>query len=87
MHVHTAHSPLNLRILSSTSVPFTLTMMQMPNLALPHTKRIAVQATLLFQFFGANDFPRFVSVIFLVYHCKWPKRKGLVPVDLMKIKT
>ncbi len=37
-----AHSPLILRILSSTSVPFTLTTMQVLNLALTHTKRIAV---------------------------------------------
>jgi hypothetical protein len=29
-----AHSPLNLRILSSPSVPFTLTTVQVPNLAL-----------------------------------------------------
>ncbi len=34
-----AHSPLNLRLLSSTSVPFTLTT---PNLALTHTKRFTV---------------------------------------------
>ncbi len=38
-----AHSPLNLRILSSTSVPFTLTTVQVPNLALIHTKWITVQ--------------------------------------------
>ncbi len=37
-----AYSPLNQRILSSTSVPFTLTMVQVPNLALTHTKRFAV---------------------------------------------
>jgi hypothetical protein len=35
-----AHSPLNLRILSATSVPFTLTTVQVPNLELTHTKRI-----------------------------------------------
>ncbi len=34
--------PLNLRILSSTSVPFTLTKVQEPNLALTYTKRITV---------------------------------------------
>jgi hypothetical protein len=39
-----AHSPLNPRILSSTSVPFTLTMVQVPNLALTHTKQITVHA-------------------------------------------
>jgi hypothetical protein len=33
---------LNLRILSLTSVPFTLTTVQVPNFALTHTKRIAV---------------------------------------------
>ncbi len=37
-----AHSPLNLRVLSSTIVPFTLTTVQLPNLALTHTKRITV---------------------------------------------
>jgi hypothetical protein len=36
------HSPLNLRILSSTSVPFTLTTVQVLNLALTHKKRITV---------------------------------------------
>jgi hypothetical protein len=36
---------MNLRILSSTttSVPFTLTTVQVPNLALTHTKRITVR--------------------------------------------
>jgi hypothetical protein len=37
-----AHSPLNLRISSSTRVPFTLMTVQVPNLALSYTKRIAV---------------------------------------------
>ncbi len=37
-----AHTPLNQRILSSTSVPFTLTTLQVPNLALTHTKRFTV---------------------------------------------
>jgi hypothetical protein len=37
-----AHSPLNLGILSSTSVPCTLTTVQLPNLALVETKRITV---------------------------------------------
>jgi hypothetical protein len=36
------HSPLNQRILSSTSVPFTFTTVQVPNLALTHKKRITV---------------------------------------------
>jgi len=36
-----SHSPLNLRILSSTSVPFTLTTVQVLNLALTHKKRIS----------------------------------------------
>ncbi len=39
-----AHSPLNLRILSSTSVPFTITTVLVPNLALTHIKRITVWA-------------------------------------------
>ncbi len=38
-----AHSLLKLRILSSTSVPFALTTVRVPNLALTHTKRITVQ--------------------------------------------
>ncbi len=37
-----SHSLLNLRILSSTSVPFTLTTVQVLNLALTHKKRITV---------------------------------------------
>ncbi len=37
-----SHSPLNLRILSSTCVPFTFTTVQVPNLAQSHTKRITV---------------------------------------------
>jgi hypothetical protein len=37
-----AHSPFNPRILFSTSVPFTLTTVQVPNLALTHKKRITV---------------------------------------------
>ncbi len=40
-----AHSPLILRILSSTSIQFTLTTMQRLNLARTHTKRITVQVT------------------------------------------
>ncbi len=39
-----AHSPLNLRILSSKSVPFTLTTVQVPHLALTNTKRITMWA-------------------------------------------
>jgi hypothetical protein len=40
-----AHSPLNPRILSSASVSFTITTVQVPNLALTHTKRITVKAS------------------------------------------
>jgi hypothetical protein len=40
------HSPLNLRILSSTSDPFTLTTAQVPNLALTHRKRITVRVNI-----------------------------------------
>jgi hypothetical protein len=39
-----AHSPLNLRILSSISVFFTLTAVHVSNFALTHTKRITVYA-------------------------------------------
>ncbi len=38
-----SHSPLNLRILSSTSVPFTLRTVQVLNLALTHKKQITVR--------------------------------------------
>jgi hypothetical protein len=34
-----AHSPLNVRILASTSVPFTLTTVQVQKLAITHTKQ------------------------------------------------
>jgi hypothetical protein len=37
-----AHLPLNLRILSSISVPFTIPTVQVPNIALTHTKWITV---------------------------------------------
>jgi hypothetical protein len=37
-----AHSPLDLRILSSTRVPFALTTVQVQNIALTHTKRNTV---------------------------------------------
>jgi hypothetical protein len=37
-----ANSPLNQRTLSSTRFPFTLTTVQVPNLALTHTKRFTV---------------------------------------------
>jgi hypothetical protein len=36
-------SRVNVLILASTSVPFTLTMVQVPDLALSHKKRITVQ--------------------------------------------
>jgi hypothetical protein len=36
-------SRVNVHTLSSTSVPFTLTTVQVPNLALTHTKRLPVQ--------------------------------------------
>ncbi len=42
LKIKCAQSPLNLRILSSTSVPLTLTTVQLPNLALNHTERITV---------------------------------------------
>ncbi len=38
-----AHSPLNLRILSSTSLPFTLMTVQVPNVSLVETKRFTVR--------------------------------------------
>jgi hypothetical protein len=37
-------SRVNMHILASTSAPFTLTTVQVPNLALSHTKRITVQS-------------------------------------------
>jgi hypothetical protein len=42
------HSPLNVRILSSTCVPFPLTTVQVPNIAPVETKRDTVQ---VFEFF------------------------------------
>jgi hypothetical protein len=42
LKINCAHSPLNLRILSLTCVPFTLTTVQMPNIALTHKKQITV---------------------------------------------
>ncbi len=36
-------SRVNVHILASTSVPFTLSTVQVPNLALTHTKRITVR--------------------------------------------
>jgi len=42
MKLKFAHSHLNLRIVSSTSVPFTHTTVQGPYLALVETKRITV---------------------------------------------
>jgi hypothetical protein len=38
----TLNSGVNVLILASTSVPFTLTTVQVPNLALSHTKRITL---------------------------------------------
>jgi hypothetical protein len=40
-------SRVNVHILASTSVSFTLTTVQAPNLALTHTKRITVYSRLL----------------------------------------
>jgi hypothetical protein len=48
-----SHSPLNQRILSSTSVPFTLTTVQVSNLALTHTKRFTVYAFVTDRFYSA----------------------------------
>ncbi len=42
LKINRAHSSLNLRILSSSCVPFTLTTVQVLNLALTHKKRITV---------------------------------------------
>jgi hypothetical protein len=43
LNLKCAHSPLNLRILSSKCVPVTLTTVQVPNVALTQTKRITVR--------------------------------------------
>jgi hypothetical protein len=50
MKIKFVDSRVNVHILASTSVPFTLTTEQMPNLALTHTKRITVYGA------GRNDF-------------------------------
>jgi hypothetical protein len=39
------HSRVNVHSLSSTGVPFTLTTVQVPNLALTHKKQITVQVS------------------------------------------
>jgi hypothetical protein len=43
LNLKCAQIRFNLRILSSTSVPFTLATVQVPNLALTHMKRITVR--------------------------------------------
>ncbi len=53
-----AHSSLNLRILSSTSVPFTLPTVQVPNLALTHTKWITVHGAQVREFRPLDRRPR-----------------------------
>jgi hypothetical protein len=47
LNLKCAQSPLNVGILPSTSVPFTLTTVQVPNLALTYTKRITVKNDIL----------------------------------------
>jgi hypothetical protein len=42
LKIRCVDSRAKVHILASTSVPFTLTMVQVPNLALTHTKRITV---------------------------------------------
>jgi hypothetical protein len=49
-----AYSLLNLRILSSTSLPFTLTTVQVPNIALTHTCTVATHRSLSQQADGAQ---------------------------------
>jgi hypothetical protein len=41
-------SRVNTHILASTSVPFTLTTVQVPNVALTHKKRITVSSLILY---------------------------------------
>ncbi len=67
-----AHSPLNLRILSSTSVPYTLKTVQVPNSELTHKKRITVyrpyiRAVAGFEFFRCSSFRKknYLYCIFL----------------------
>ncbi len=64
------HSPLNLRSLSSKSVPFTFTTVQVPNLALAHTKRITVQLKPVDIFYGIlwTKSLRRTHIITMFYH-------------------
>jgi hypothetical protein len=45
MNIKCVDSRVNVHILASTSVPFTLTTVQVPNLALTNKKRITVHAS------------------------------------------
>jgi hypothetical protein len=42
LKIKSVDSKVNVHILASTGVPFTLTTVQVPNLALTHKKRITV---------------------------------------------
>jgi hypothetical protein len=44
LNIKCVDSRMNVHILDSTSVPFALTMVQVPNLELIHKRRITVQA-------------------------------------------
>ncbi len=58
LKIQCVDSRVNVHILASTSVPFTLTAVQVPNLALTHTKRIAV---LIFPFEGEIFFASYMA--------------------------
>ncbi len=66
LNLKSAHSLLNLRILSSTSVPFTVYTHddgEVPNLALYQTKRITVPISIKDNFFT------FMTQLFIVFFC------------------
>ncbi len=76
-----AHSPLNLRILSSTSVPFILTTVQVPNLALTYRKRITVYTEFVQNFRLQGEFTvhRRLSAAWHKFDMAWLNRL-LIPV-------
>ncbi len=52
LKIKSVDSRVNVNILASTSVPFTLSTVQVPNLALTHKKRITVYVLSLLVFKG-----------------------------------
>jgi hypothetical protein len=66
-----AHSPSTLRILSSTTAPFTIMTVQVPNLALTHTKRITVWSSCMCNCLAAASVASAMSFLLLVILWQW----------------